>query len=73
MASEADIGEPLMLTYKQACAKAGISMSQLYRLMREGVITPLKPGPRIRRIAPAEIQAYVDSLIAASGEKDAAA
>lgn len=73
MASDAVVGEPLMLTYKQACTKAGISMSKLYRLMREGVITPLKPGPRTRRIAPAEIQAYVDSLIAASAEKDEAA
>lgn len=72
MASDAGVGEPMMLTYKQACAKAGISMSQLYRLMRAGEITPLKPGPRIRRIDPADIKAYVDRLKAASGEQDAA-
>lgn len=73
MPSEPGVGEPLMLTYKQACAKAGISMSQLYRAMRAGEITPLKPGPRIRRIAPDELDAYVARLKAKSAEKGAAA
>ena len=66
MASEADAGDPMMLTYKQACTKAGISMSQLYRAMRAGEITPLRPGPRIRRIHPDELDAYVDRLKAES-------
>jgi excisionase family DNA binding protein len=73
MASEAGGGEPLMLTYKQATVRAGISMSQLYRAMRAGEITPLKPGPRIRRIAPDELDAYVDRLKAESKAKRSAA
>jgi excisionase family DNA binding protein len=73
MPSDSGVGEPLMLTYKQACAKAGISMSQLYRAMRAGEITPLKPGPRIRRIAPDELDAYVERLKAASNAKRPAA
>lgn len=65
MAPEANVGEPLMLTYKQACEKAGISMSHLYRAMRAKEIVPLKPGPRVRRIDPEELDAYVRRLKAA--------
>lgn len=72
MSSEPSDG-PMMLTYKQACAKANISMSQLYRAMRAGDIVPLKPGPRIRRIDPEDLQAYVDHLRAERDAKDSAA
>jgi predicted DNA-binding transcriptional regulator AlpA len=59
-----DVGAPLMLTYEEARLKLGVSLSQLYRLMRSGDITPLPLGPQVRRISLAECQAYVDRLVA---------
>jgi hypothetical protein len=59
-----DMGEPLMLTYEEARLKLGVSLSQLYRLMRGGEITPLKLAPQVRRVALADCEAYVDRLVA---------
>ena len=59
-----DVGEPLMLTYKEASAKLGVSVSRLYRLMRDGEIHNVKTGPRERRIPLGECEAYVARLIA---------
>jgi excisionase family DNA binding protein len=57
-----DVGEPLMLTYREAAAKIGVSLSRVYRLMREGEIHNVKTGPRERRIPLSECEAYVDRL-----------
>jgi excisionase family DNA binding protein len=59
-----DVGEPLMLTYQEAAAKTGVSLSRLYRLMRDGEIHNVKVGPRERRIPLSQCVAYVDRLIA---------
>ena len=59
-----DVGEPLMLTYEEARLKLGVSISQLYRLMRSGEITPLRLAPQVRRIASADCEAYVKRLLA---------
>lgn len=59
-----DVGEPLMLTYKEACKKIGVSMSKLYRLMRAGEVRNVELGPQERRIPMSECEAYVDRLVA---------
>lgn len=59
-----DVGAPLMLTYKEAAKKTGVSVSRLYRLMRDGEIHNVKTGPRERRIPLSECEAYVKRLIA---------
>jgi excisionase family DNA binding protein len=59
-----DVGEPLMLTYQEAAAKIGVSLSRLYRLMRAGEIHNLEVGPRERRIPLSQCEAYVKRLIA---------
>jgi excisionase family DNA binding protein len=59
-----DVGEPLMLTYKEAAAKLGVSLSRVYRLMRDGEIHNVKLGPRERRIPLSECQAYTARLVA---------
>jgi excisionase family DNA binding protein len=59
-----DVGEPLMLTYKEAAKKMGVSLSKLYKLLRAGEIRSLKLGPQERRIPMSECRAYVDRLVA---------
>jgi excisionase family DNA binding protein len=59
-----DVGEPLMLTYKEAAKKMGVSLSKLYKLLRAGEIRSLKLGPQERRIPMSEVRAYVDRLVA---------
>lgn len=59
-----DVGDPLMYTYDEARRKLGVSLSQLYRLMRDGEITALTLGPQVRRITLAELEAYVDRRVA---------
>jgi excisionase family DNA binding protein len=59
-----DVGEPMLLTYKEACQKIGISMSKLYREMRDGRIHNVKLGPQERRIPMSECEAYVRALVA---------
>ena len=54
--------EPLLLTYQQARRRLGVSISQLYRLMRKGEIRPLTLGPQVRRISDAELVMYVKRL-----------
>jgi predicted DNA-binding transcriptional regulator AlpA len=61
---ERDVGEPLMLTHREAARKIGISKSQLYVLLRQGTLHNLDLGPQTKRIATAECRAYVDSLLA---------
>lgn len=66
-------GEPLLLTYKDACAKLGVTTSQLYRLMRRGEIRSLALGPQVRRISLAELEGYVARLEAEQhGDRSAA-
>lgn len=59
-----DVGEPLMLTYAEACIKIGISESKLYKLLRSGEIRNVKLGPQERRIPMTECEAYVKRLVA---------
>jgi excisionase family DNA binding protein len=59
-----DVGEPLMLTYKEAAKKMGVSLSKLYKLLRTGEVRSLKLGPQERRIPMSECQAYVARLVA---------
>ena len=59
-----DVGEPLMLTYKEAAIKMGVSLSKLYKLLREGEVRSLKLGPQERRIPMSQVMAYVDRLVA---------
>jgi excisionase family DNA binding protein len=61
---ERDVGEPLMLTYREAAAKIGISLRWLYVLMKKGEIHSLDLGGQVRRIRTSECQAYVDRLVA---------
>lgn len=60
---ERDVGEPLMLTYKEAAKKIGVSLSQVYVLLRRGELHSLDLGPQTKRIATSECRAYVDRLI----------
>lgn len=64
MSSSAEVppGAPLLLTYEQARTRLGVSISQLYRLMRQGEIRPLKLGKQVRRISDAELVMYVQRL-----------
>ena len=59
-----DVGPPLMLTYREAAVKIGVSVSRLYRLMRDGEIHNVPTGPRERRIPLTECEAYVARLVA---------
>jgi excisionase family DNA binding protein len=59
---ERDVGEPLMLTYKEAAKKIGVSLSKLYKLLRAGEVRKLELGPQERRIPMSECEAYVDRL-----------
>ena len=54
--------EPLLLTYKQAAARIGISLRWLYVLMKNGEIHSLDLGGQVRRISAAECEAYVKRL-----------
>jgi excisionase family DNA binding protein len=64
-----DVGEPLLLTYKEACAKLGVSMTQLYTLMRNKEIRPLELGPQVRRIPMTELDAYLAKKIVEQWDK----
>lgn len=59
-----DVGEPLMLTYKEAAKKMGVSLSKLYKLLRDGEIHKVVLGPQERRIPMSEVRAYVDRVVA---------
>jgi len=59
---ERDVGEPLMLTYREAAKKIGISLRWLYVLMQKGEIRSLNLGGNVRRIRLSECEAYVDRL-----------
>jgi excisionase family DNA binding protein len=59
---ERDVGEPLMLTHREAARKIGISKSQLYVLLRQGELHNLDLGPQTKRIALDECEEYVDRL-----------
>lgn len=60
----ADGVEPMMYTYKKACAKLDISISLLYRLMNAGEIKRLRLAPQVTRITQAELDAYVARKVA---------
>lgn len=64
---EPDEGEPMLLTYKQAAAKIGISLRWLYVLMKNGEIHSLDLGGQVRRISASECSAYVKRLEAQAG------
>lgn len=59
---ERDMGEPMLLTHREAAKKIGISKSKLYKLLRSGEIRNLVLGPQERRIALDECEAYVERL-----------
>lgn len=61
---ERDMGEPMLLTYKEAAKKIGVSLSKLYQLLRSGEISKVELGPQVMRIPMSECQAYVDRLVA---------
>jgi excisionase family DNA binding protein len=61
---EPDASEPMLLTYKQAAAKIGISLRWLYVLMKNGEIHSLDLGGQVRRIWASECEAYVARLVA---------
>ena len=61
---ERGVSEPLMLTYKQAAARIGVSLRWLYVLMKNGEVHSLNLGGQVRRVSAAECQAYHDRLIA---------
>lgn len=71
MATDADVGEPIFYTYKQACKKLGISVSLLYKLMREGEIKRVRLAPQVCRIAAVELEEYGKRKIQES-DRDAA-
>jgi excisionase family DNA binding protein len=62
---ERDLGEPMLLTYKEAAKKIGISLSKLYQLLRAGEVRKLELGPQVMRIPLDECEAYVARLKAA--------
>ena len=66
-----DVGEPLMLTYEEARIKLGVSLSQLYKLMRRDEIHALKLDTQVRRIPMSELEAYLDRLKAQQWGTDA--
>lgn len=57
-----DVGEPILLTYRQAWQRLGVTQSQFYRLMRRGEIVPLKLGPQVRRIYMTDLEEYARKL-----------
>lgn len=57
---ERDVGDPLNLTYREAARKIGISLSQLYLLMRAGEVRKLQLGPGVMRIPMSECEAYIE-------------
>lgn len=59
-----DVGEPLMLTYKEAAVKMGVSLSKVYKLLRAGEIRNVKLGVQERRIPMSECQAWADRQVA---------
>ena len=52
----------MLLTYKEAAKKIGISLSRLYCLLRDGEISKVVLGPKVMRIKLSECHAYVDRL-----------
>lgn len=64
-----DVGEPLLFTYEEARLKLGVSLSQLYKLMRAGEIRSLELGPQVRRIPMSELEAYVARIVAEQLDK----
>jgi excisionase family DNA binding protein len=55
---------PLLLKVPEACLVLGCSRSKLFALMKSGEITGVMLGPRQRRVAYAECEAYVAGLVA---------
>jgi len=66
---ERDVGPPLTLTYKEACTKLGVTISQLYRLMKNKEIRALELGPQVRRIPMTELDAYLARKMAEQWDK----
>jgi excisionase family DNA binding protein len=61
-AKKSDGPESMLLTYQEARARIGVSLSKLYRLMRQGEIRNLDLGPQTKRISQAECERYVREL-----------
>ncbi len=55
---------PSMLTYREAAAKIGVSLSGVYRLLRAGEIHSVEMAPQVKRIPMSECYAYVNRLVA---------
>jgi excisionase family DNA binding protein len=56
---------PLLLSPREAAKALGMGRSRLYELLRAGDIKSLKVG-RLRKIARADLDAFVEGLRAAS-------
>jgi excisionase family DNA binding protein len=56
---------PLLLSPREAAKALGMGRSRLYELLRAGEIKSLKVG-RLRKIARADLDAFVEGLRAAS-------
>jgi excisionase family DNA binding protein len=65
--------EPMLLTYEEARIRIGVSISKLYRLMRQGEIRNLDLGPQTKRISLAECERYVRELEAEQYNRNPAA
>jgi excisionase family DNA binding protein len=58
--------QPVLLTYRQACERLGISESKLYKLLRAGTVRSVALSKQTRRITAAELDRYVATLIDAA-------
>lgn len=53
-----DVGQPMNLTYEEAARKLGVTISQLYRMLKNGEIRKLDLGKQVRRIPMTELEAW---------------
>ena len=55
---------PMLLTIPEACRRLSISRATFYRLLDRGHLrtVPVSPSGRSRRVASADIEAYIDRL-----------
>ena len=59
-------GGPELLTYSQAAAQLGVSLSQVQRLVRAGDLPAVTVGKVSRRIRRTDLADYIASLAPAS-------
>jgi predicted DNA-binding transcriptional regulator AlpA len=62
--------QEILLRKQEVLKRTGLSNSTLYNRIKEGVIKPGVPmGPRLKGWPQSEIAQYIQSCIAARGEK----